>query len=357
MSSMTPFAQLLHTFFHDWLIRQRGTSRHTVLAYRDTWRLFLRFVAARAQRPVASLELAHLTATDVLAFLEYLEHERHVTIVTRNCRLAALRSFFAFVADREPLAMAQCAAVLRIPTKRGPRRAVCYLDVEEVTAILAQPDRSTLEGQRDHALLALLYNTGARIQEALDLCARAIRFETPAHVRLIGKGQKERLCPLWPETADLLAVLLRRQPRLPQEPLFVNRYGQPLGAAGVRYKLQRYVQMATEQVPSLALKRVTPHVFRHYLPFLTMSSHAKHFTDMPGNSRSRRPSLLLCTRHSFPRLETVEKIQQRITRLIATQLPLRWYRFGECLLFHRQRCFEINLGGFDGFMPEPQGNH
>jgi site-specific recombinase XerD len=121
---MTPFAQLLHTFFHDWLIRQRGTSRHTVLAYRDTWRLFLRFVAARAQRPVAYLELTHLTATDVLAFLEYLEHDRHVTIATRNCRLAALRSFFAFVADREPLAMAQCAAVLRIPTKRGPRRAV-----------------------------------------------------------------------------------------------------------------------------------------------------------------------------------------------------------------------------------------
>jgi site-specific recombinase XerD len=255
--------QLLHTFFHDWLIAQRNTSRHTVLAYRDTWRLLLRFVAARLQRPVAHLELAHLTATEVLAFLTYLEQERHVSIATRNCRLAALRSFFAFVADREPLAAAQCAAVLRIPTKRSPRREVCYLDVEEVAAILGQPDRSTLEGQRDHALLVFLYNTGARIQEALDLCPSAIRFETPAHVRLMGKGQKERLCPLWPETAAMLAALLYRQPRLPHEPLFVNRYGQPLGAAGVRYKLQRYVQMAAEQVPSLALKRVTPHVFRH----------------------------------------------------------------------------------------------
>ena len=263
MSSMTPFAQLLHTFFHDWLITQRGTSRHTILAYRDTWRLFLRFVAARVQRPVVHLDLSHLTATDVLAFLEYLEHERQVTIATRNCRLAALRSFFTFVADREPLAMAQCAAVLRIPTKRGPRRDVCYLDVDEVSAILAQPDRSTLEGQRDHALLALLYNTGARIQEALDLCASAIRFELPTHVRFLGKGQKERLCPLWPETADLLAALLRRQPRLAHEPLFVNRYGHPLGAAGVRYKLQRYVHLAAHQVPSLATKRVTPHVFRH----------------------------------------------------------------------------------------------
>ena len=155
MSSMTPFAQLLHTYFHDWLIAQRGTSRHTVRSYRDTWRLFLRFVAARVQQPVARLDLPHLTATEVLAFLEHLEHERQVTITTRNCQLAALRSFFTFVADREPLAMAQCAAVLRIPTKRGPRREVRYLDVEEVTAILAQPDRSSLGGQRDHALLAL----------------------------------------------------------------------------------------------------------------------------------------------------------------------------------------------------------
>jgi site-specific recombinase XerD len=263
MSSITPFAQLLHTYFHDWLITQRGASRHTILAYRDAWRLFLRFVAARVQQPVARLELSSLTATEILAFLEYLEQDRQVTITTRNGRLAALRSFFTFVADREPLAMAQCAAVLRIPTKRGPRRDVSYLDVDEVTAILAQPDRSRSEGQRDHALLALLYNTGARIQEALDLCPSAIRFGPPAHVRFIGKGQKERLCPLWPETADLLKALLHRQPRLAHEPLFVNRYGRPLGAAGVRYKLKRYVHMAAHQVPSLATKRVTPHVFRH----------------------------------------------------------------------------------------------
>jgi site-specific recombinase XerD len=263
MPLTTAFPQLLHTFFHDWLIAQRNTSRHTVLAYRDTWRLFLRFVAQRHQRPVARLQLRHLTATEVLAFLDHLEQVRQVTIATRNCQLAALRSFFAFVVDREPLAATQCAAVLCLPTKRSPRREVSDLDTAEVAAILAQPDRSTLEGQRDHALLACLYNTGARIQEAQDLCPQAIHFDAPAHARLVGKGQKERLCPLWLETADLLAALLRRQPRLPQELLFVNRYGQPLGAAGVRYKLQRYAQGAAQQVPSLATKRVTPHVFRH----------------------------------------------------------------------------------------------
>jgi len=263
MSIITPFPQLLHAFFYDWLVNQRNTSHHTVIAYRDTWRLFLRFVAQNLRKAVAKLELCHLSAAQVLAFLNHMEQERHVTITTRNCRLAALRSFFTFVADREPLAAAQCAEVLRIPTKRAPQRELGYLETEEVTAILAQPDCTTCEGQRDHTLLALLYNTGARIQEALDLCPRAIRLKPPAHVRLYGKGKKERLCPLWPETAELIAALLQRTPRREDQPLFVNRYGHPLGAAGVRYKLRHYVQTAAQQVPTLLDKRVTPHTFRH----------------------------------------------------------------------------------------------
>jgi site-specific recombinase XerD len=141
-----------------------------------------------------------------------------------------------------------------------------------VTAILAQPDRTTLEGQRDHVLLALLYNTGARIQEALDLCPRAIRLESPAQVRLLGKGKKERICPIWPETAALVVELLRRKPRGPDEPLFVNRYGNPLGASGVRFKLRQYVHSAAEQVSTLAAKPISPHSFRHYVEFPTMPS-------------------------------------------------------------------------------------
>ena len=196
-------------------------------------------------------------------FLDHSEKERHVSIGTRNCRLAALRSFFCFVADREPLAAGQCAEVLRIPIKRGPRRRIDYLESAEVAAILAEPNRQTLEGQRDHALLALLYNTGARIQEALDLCPQAVRLESPAHVRLVGKGRKERLCPIWPETAELLTALLRRQPRASNEAIFVNRYGRPLGASGFRFQLRQYVQAAAKKVPTLAEKRVSPHLFRH----------------------------------------------------------------------------------------------
>src|SRR3989442_8487870 len=166
MHSTPVFPALLHTFFHEWLMAQRNTSRHTILAYRDTWRLFLRFVAARVPCPVAQLDLPHLTAIEVTAFLDHLEQARHVTIATRNCRLAALRSFFTFVADREPLAAAQCAAVLRIPTKQAPEPTICSLNEGEITAILAQPDRSKVQGRRDHVLFALLYNTGAPIHEA-----------------------------------------------------------------------------------------------------------------------------------------------------------------------------------------------
>jgi site-specific recombinase XerD len=254
---------LLHAFFHGWLVEQRNASRHTVISYRDTWRLFLRYVAASRQKPVAKLQLPDLTGTEVLAFLRDCEEQRRVSIGTRNCRLAALRSFFGFLIDRDPLAARQCADVLRIPVKRSRQRELCYLDEHEVAAILAQPDRSTLEGQRDHALLAFLYNTGARIQEALDVCPASLRLEAPAQVRLFGKGRKERLCPLWPETAALLRALLQRAPRQPDQRIFVNRYGEPLGAAGVRFKLGLYVRRARQKVPSLSAKHVSPHTFRH----------------------------------------------------------------------------------------------
>ena len=146
--------RLLHAFFQQWLTQQRGTSPHTVVAYRHTWRLFLRFVAEQRKRAVAKLTVEQITAEEVLAFLDHCEQERQVSIGTRNCRLAALRSFFSFVAGHEPLFAAQCAEILRVPTKRAPRRSIRSMEVEEIEAILAQPNRTTLEGQRDHALLA-----------------------------------------------------------------------------------------------------------------------------------------------------------------------------------------------------------
>jgi site-specific recombinase XerD len=263
MSKNNQFPWLMRAFFYEWLVEQRNASIHTVRSYRDAWRLFLRFVAMRSGKKVAMITLADLTAGEVIAFLGHAEHERGGKIGTRNCRLAAIRSFFNFVATRDPGSIAQCVEILNIPIKRGPVSEPCYLDPAEVTAILAQPDRSTLEGMRDHALLSFLYNSGARIQEALDLCPDAVRFDSPSCVRLTGKGRKERICPLWPETVILLQKLLERQPRAPNQRLFVNRYGEPLSASGVRFKLAAYVKAAAETTPTLRDKHVTPHAFRH----------------------------------------------------------------------------------------------
>src|ERR1035438_4919236 len=211
MTRPTEFPVIIHAFFTDWLGRQRELSPHTIRSYRDTWRLFLRFLERHRSRSLERLALSDLSVADVLAFLEHHERTHQISTGTRNCRLAGLRALFDFAARRDPGAIAQAAQIRQIPRRRGIQRPICYLEQEEVDAILAQPDRSTPEGQRDHTLLVFLYNTGARIQEALDLCPQAVRFESPCSARLFGKGRKERICPLWPETSALLRALLRRR--------------------------------------------------------------------------------------------------------------------------------------------------
>lgn len=323
-----PFAQLLHAFFHDWLVQQRNVSHHTVLSYRDSWRLFLRFVAARKATSVAKLRLTDFTATEVLAFLQHTEQERKATIGTRNCRLAALRSFFAFVADREPLASGQCSDVLRIPTKQAPKPEIRSLDEDEITAILAQPDRSKAEGRRDHLLLAILYNTGARIQEALNLTPKALRLDPPFQVRLFGKGRKERVCPLWPETVALLKDSLKRNPCAESHTIFANRYGQPLGAAGVRFKLKQYVKTAAAKVPSLSGKRVSPHLFRHST---AVSLVAAGVDVTVIRSWLGHASLDTTNRYAHADLETKRKALEKVEGSGNLGKPPRWKRDAELM--------------------------
>jgi site-specific recombinase XerD len=216
-----------------------------------------------SNKPVAALDLEHLTGAEVLAFLQHIERERRATVNTRNCRLAALRSFFPLSGNTN-----------RAPRSNVPKYCECHSNGRHggrfTTWIrrrfrpsLSQPDRSTVEGQRDHTLMSLLYNTGARIQEALDLRPQDIHLKSPAHVRIMGKGRKERISPIWPETAALITALIQRQPRKPDEPIFVNRYRAPLTASGFRFRLRQYVKAAAEGVPAISKKRVTPHLFRH----------------------------------------------------------------------------------------------
>jgi site-specific recombinase XerD len=272
--------------------------------------------------------LEDLAEAEVLAFLQHIESTRSVSIGTRNCRLAAIRSFFRFVAERDPATSSQCAAIQRIPTKKTSSRDVCYLDEEEVGAILRQPDRSTPEGQRDHALLSLLYNTGARIQEALDLRPMDVRFKVPAQVRLTGKGRKERVCPIWDETAQLLAALLKRMPRGEDERVFVNRYGQPLGAAGVRYRLEQYVAAAAKSLPTLVKKRITPHTFRHTVGVALVSAGVDVTV-----IRNWLGHVSLDTTNHYARanLETKRRALEKLGKTTRPDKPPRWRRNADLL--------------------------
>lgn len=323
MKKGNPLPALLRAFFQEWLAEQRSASIHTIRSYRDTWRLFLRFIAKRKGGGVARIALADVSAGEVRAFLHHTEHGCKGTIGTRNCRLAAIRSFFSFVADKDPEYIAQCVEVLTVPLKREPTSAPCYLEPDEVEAILSQPDRSTLEGMRDHALLSFLYNSGARIQEALELCPEAIRFAAPNFVRLYGKGRKERICPLWPETVALLEKLLKRQPRGQGERIFVNRYGEPLGASGVRFKLAAYVEDAAKSVPTLRSKHVTPHSFRH--------ATAVHLVAAGVDITVIRSwlghvSLDTTNHYAQANLETKRKALEQVGAPPASSLPPSWKR-------------------------------
>lgn len=225
----------------------------------------LRFAAVACHRPTAALQLDDLTPDLILRFLADLETTRRNSVRTRNARLAAIHSFFRYVLDGHPECALACQRVLAIPVKKATRRLLGYLTEVELAHLLAQIDRTTIDGERDYMLIALLYDTGTRIQELLDLTPSDVRFVTPALARLHGKGRRERLCPLLPQTARIVSRYLARvgRPLDDRGPLFRNRYGQPLKRHGARYLLLKYLNRARASMPSLRRSGISPHTIRH----------------------------------------------------------------------------------------------
>lgn len=258
-------ARALHGFFGQHLPEVRGLSPHTLHSYRDSLTLLLRFVSVKCTRAVALLDVHDLTPQVIIAFLRDLEDSRGNTVTTRNVRLAAIHAFFRYLAMQHPDTLEQAQRVLAIPFKRAENREAQYLDYAEIQAILAAINRGHGDGERDYALLSILFNTGARVQELLDLRPGDLQLVRPYQVRLMGKGRKERLCPLWSQTAELLTVYCRHQAIAPTstEPLFRNHRGSALTRYGVRYILAKYVEQAAITTPSLRQKRIHPHTVRH----------------------------------------------------------------------------------------------
>lgn len=267
-SAPTDLGRELVRFFEDFLPGQRGLSPNTVRSYRDAMLLLLQFAAADAKRPIDRLQVADLTAERVAAFLNHLQSERSNGIATRNARLGAIHVFARFLAARMPEALGTLQRVIAVPYKRGAREVpIEYLERAEIEAVLQSIDRSHALGRRDYALFALMFNTGARVQEALDVRRRDVRLEAPPQVRLHGKGNKVRLCPIWPVTAKLLRSYIDELPPSDGDPadalLFTNARGGPLTRFGVRYLLRRYVAAAAKVVPSMRDKSIHPHSLRH----------------------------------------------------------------------------------------------
>ena len=258
-------ARALRHFFTEHLPGVRGSSPHTVRSYRDGLVLLLCFLAKRKGRPVVGLDLGDLDPDGVLAFLDHLERDRGNCTATRNIRLAAVHAFARYVATQHPASIEACQRLLAVPFKRARLRIVDYLETEEFRAMLDATARRPADGRRDYALLVTLFNTGARVQELLDLRPRDLQLEHPSQVRLRGKGRKERLCPLWPQTAEVLRTLLVevKLDDLSTERLFRNRRGEPLTRFGVRYLLRKYARRAQAVAPGLGRKRVHPHTLRH----------------------------------------------------------------------------------------------
>lgn len=263
--SPPPLSTLVTDFFRRHLAAERNVSPHTIAAYRDALKLFLRFAADHHGRGVEQLGIDDLTASVVLAFLADLESHRRNTPRTRNARLAALQTFYRYVAAREPALASLCHPVFGIPSKKALRPLLGYFSETEVGHLLAQIDRSTTRGERDYVLLAVLYDTGARIQEVLDLTPRQVHFDTPAFARVCGKGRRERLCPLLPQTVRLVRRFLASQGRSVEDarPLFQNARGTRLGRHGARYILRTRLQRAAASMPSLARPKLSPHTLRH----------------------------------------------------------------------------------------------
>jgi site-specific recombinase XerD len=261
MTNKNLVALWVRRFLLEHVVTDRNLSRNTQASYRDALALFLPFAAKQEGQAVDELEVESLSPVVVRLFLAHLEDERHCSVSTRNQRLAAIHAFARFIGVRSPEHLAWCAELTAVPFKKAAKGTLPYLEKPEMDAILAAPNRRTSQGARDHALLLFLYNAGARADEAARLTVADLDLGRSPAVRILGKGNKARLCPLWTSTASTLSALVAG--RSGQGPVFLNRRREGITRFGIYALVRRCAAQAARRVPSIGTKRVSPHVIRH----------------------------------------------------------------------------------------------
>ena len=264
MTEAHPLAPYLRRFLLEEVRIDRHLSRNTQCSYRDTMRLLLRFMDDHQATAPTRVTVEQITPELVRHFLTFLEQERHSVPATCNQRRAALHALFRFIARQTPELVDHAAQIHALPARRTVAPVIDYLEKNEIDAVLAVPDRQHAQGQRDYALLLFLYNTGARASEAAHITVDALRLHDPPSARLVGKGGKTRVCPLWPRTAATLQTLLGSRRSVPPDaPVFLNIRGQPLTRFGIHTLVERTVAKAAVTLPALASKHISPHTVRH----------------------------------------------------------------------------------------------
>ena len=267
MKKPTDFSYFLSNFLIKFLPCERGLSNNTISSYRDTFVLLLKYYKEINSIKPEYIDLSTLNKEQILSFLNWLENDRGVSTRTRNQRLAAIHSFFRYIQEVEPSLLHECQKILTISFKKALHRSINYLSLGTVKAILAQPDITTIGGRRDAVMLSTMYDTGARVQEIIDLKVRDIRTESPATIRLTGKGNKTRIVPLMQPTANLIRLYIREKSLLVSEkqtaPLFTNRMNLSLTRAGVAYILNKHFESMLKANPESPSDKISPHIFRN----------------------------------------------------------------------------------------------
>ena len=263
MKTEPNFAVLLQAHFTDHLSGQRNASQHTIASHRDTFRLLLAFAQKELHKPPSALAIADLDAPFIGHFLDHLEKDRGNSPQTRNARLAAIHSFFNYLAIREPALSGTAQRILAIPTKRHKTKPVDFLARAEIEALVAAPDQHTWAGCRDHTLLLVAVQTGLRASELTGLRCKDVVFGTGAHVRCLGKGRKERCTPLRKDALRALRRWIAERKGHADDVVFPNAHGLPMSRDGIEYLVAKHVATASTTCPSLGRKRVSAHVLRH----------------------------------------------------------------------------------------------
>ena len=333
----TDFSYYLTTFLKNYLPGEKGVSENTILSYRDTFILLLKFFKDRKNISAENITLEIITKDIIVDFLGWIEVQRHCSITTRNIRLAAMHSFFRYLQYQSPENLQEWQRILSIPVKKTEKATMNYLSLDGIKLLLEMPDQSLKSGQRNLAILSLMYDTAARVQEIIDLTPSNIRFDKPYTVKLIGKGKKARIVPLMEPTAEILKRYMEANGLLKdyanEYPLFFNSRKEKLTRAGVNYILKKYSKIAREKTPALIPEQISCHSLRHSkaMHLLQAGVNLVYIRDILGHS-SVQVTEVYARADSRQKREAIEKAY---TDVSPTGKP-QWQENNDLLLWLNQ---------------------